>query len=225
MNKILLMLAAALAAAMLSGCATSNTAYIEAQKAALVRDSDARVAEATAIVAVAGKLDAGGASAYLVAVAMRGTAGSAASRPAIERPRDWLDYLTGVTGAVGGLARDLGAIAVPIVTVREAGKTQRAGFDRDVQVEQSRQVGETARIATVGQIATSVATAPRPPSTVVTVTAGGDSIVGGGTIDRRDCRTRAGNGADGPAYSGATAPAYAGIVGLGGPGGNASGGC
>jgi ABC-type amino acid transport substrate-binding protein len=213
--------AAALAALALVGCASTQNAYIEAQKAALVREGDARVAEANAIAAVAGKLDAGGAAAYAVTVALRGVSSSQVRAP-IERPRDWLDYLNGVTSAVA----TIGNIAVPIISVREAGKTQRAGFDRDVAVESARQGGESARIATVGQIAAAVGTAPRPPTTVITVNAGGDSIVGGGTIDRRDCRTRGGAGAGGPVTSSGAVPGPgAPLTAAGGAGGAATGGC
>lgn len=214
MNKrILFYLLAALA---LAGCATTTDPYIEAQKAALVREGDARVAEAQAIAAIAGKLDAGGAAAYAVMVAMRGA--QAGHQPVrVERPRDWLDYANGVAGIIGSL----GQVAVPIITVREAGKTSRAGFARDVAVEEARQSGESARIQSIGAIATSVATAPRPPTTSITVTAGGDAVVQGGTIDRRNCPVTAGPGAPG----GTSVPTTGGIGAPGGPGGSASGGC
>lgn len=214
MNKrILFYLLAALA---LAGCATTTDPYIEAQKAALVREGDARVAEAQAIAAIAGKLDAGGAAAYAVMVAMRGAqAGHQSVR--VERPRDWMDALQAVSGFIGAV----GNVAVPIVSIRSSRDTAIAGYNRDIRLEEARQSGESARIQSIGAIATSVATAPRPPTTSITVTAGGDAVVQGGSIDRRNCPVTAGPGAPG----GTSVPTTGGIGAPGGPGGNASGGC
>lgn len=210
----------AIAALALAGCA-SQSAFVEAQKAALVRESDARVAEAQAIAAVAGKLDAGGAAAYAVMVAMRG-AGQGAYQARVERPRDFLDYLAGVSQAIG----IIGNVAVPIITVRESGKTSRAGFDRDVRVEEARQTGETGRVTAIG---TAMANLGLRPTTSITVTAGGDSLVGSGTIDRRDCSTHAGNGAPGGTTPGSISVSSPSSVSIfppsGGPGGAATGGC
>jgi len=214
MIRLLIFLAAALA---LAGCATTPDPYLEAQRAALVREGDARVAEAQAIAAIAGKLDAGGAAAYAVAVAMRGA--QAGHQPVrVERPRDWMDALQAVSGFVGAI----GNVAVPIVSIRANRDTAIAGYNRDVRVEEARQAGETSRVQSVGAIATSVATAPRPPTTSITVTAGGDSVVQGGTIDRRNCPTTAGPGAPGGTATVTGTPTTGSP---GGAGGTASGGC
>ena len=196
----------------LAGCATDNT-YIEAQKAALVRDGDARVAEAQAIAAVASKLDAGGAAAYAVMVATRGAMQQSQVR--VERPRDWIDGLNAVSVFVGAL----GNVAVPIASIKASRDVSIAGFNRDTAISQNQQIGESARIRTVAEIATSVATAPRTPTTQITVTAGGDSLIGSGTIDRRNCSANAGAGAPG----GTSLPPATGAI--GGAGGNASTGC
>lgn len=208
--------AAILAAVTLAGCASTQDAYIEAQKAALVREGDARVAEAQAIAAVAVKLDAGGAAAYAVMVANRG-AMQGAYQARVERPRDWLDYLEGVARSVSYVANAW----TPIASIRASRDVQIAGFNRDIGMAQVQQLGETARIQSVAGIATSIGTAPQPPTTSITVTAGGDSVVGSGTVDRRDCRTIAGTGAQ---PGGVVQPPTI-VLFPGGPGGAATGGC
>ena len=227
MKKTLLLLLTA-ALALVGGCATNQAAYVEAQKAALVRESDARVAEAQAIAAIAPKLDAGGASAYAVMVAMRGAQGVAYAAK-VDRPRDWIDGLQAVTGFVGVL----GNVAVPIASIKANRDIAMAGYNRDVGIAQVTQAGETARMQTVANIATSIGTAPRPPTTSITVNAGGDSVVGSGSNvrDSRDCSTYAGHGAAGnganfgvsfgsnPPTSVSSWPA------TGGDGGTANGGC
>ena len=214
LKRVLFYFAAAIAV-LLAGCA-NDQAFLKAQADAATAASQARVAEAQAaaeeakaVQRLADKIDAGGASAYLLAKALKGIAAPAPQPVAIQRPRDWLDYLDGVTRFVG----TAGNIAVPIVTVRESNKTARAGYDRDVRVEEARQAGESARIATVGQIASDVAS--RPPNVTNTYTMNGQGVLGSGTYTgpvttNRDCSGgSAGNGggtttgaAGGPANGG-----------------------
>lgn len=213
----------ALAALLLAGCA-SNEAYIQAQKDAMMREADARVAEAQAMAAIAPRLDAGGAAAYMALVARGG--GPGGNRVVIERPRDWLDYLDGV----GRFVANVGAVAVPIVQIRESNQTIRAGYDRDIGIATVNQAGETSRTQAWASTTTAIALKPIVPSTQITVNAGGDSVVGGGTIDRRNCPTTAGAGAPGGSGgSGGSGGAAAGGPGAtaapGGAGGAATGGC
>jgi hypothetical protein len=202
-----------LLALFVSGCA-SDQAFVQAQADAIKAQADARVEEAKAIVALAGKIDAGGASAYLIATAMS----KAQGQQQVYRPRDFLDYLDGI----GRFVANVGAVAVPIVQIRESNQTIRAGYSRDVQVEGYRQLGESARIQTVGDIAISAVNAPRPPG--IQITAGGDVVNQGGTIDRRNCPTTSAAGAPGGA-GGAGGAAPGGPGAPGGQGGAATGGC
>jgi hypothetical protein len=179
MKRITLILAT-VALTVLAGCGTDK-AFIQAQSDAAMAASKARVAEAEAEVeraravqAIAPKIDAGGASAYLIATALKGlTVPQQAQAPAVQRPRDFLDYLSAFTGVVGAL----GNVAVPIITVKEGGKTSRAGFERDLGVERARQVGETARVQSVAQIARDVAAATPQPN----ITLSGTGVIGGGS--------------------------------------------
>jgi uncharacterized membrane protein YgcG len=181
MSRRLIALAAA-AAMLVAGCATDES-YLRAQADAAIADGNARVAEAQAkaeearaVIAVAGKLDAGGAAAYVLGMTLKGAAGAQRTAPVtVQRPRDALDYIHAATGVVSAL----GTIAVPIVTVKEAGKTQRAGFERDMGVENARQAGESHRIGSVAQIARDVAASR--PSVTNTYTVGGDGVIGDGT--------------------------------------------
>lgn len=184
MKRILILAGAvAAAASLLTGCA-SDQAYLKAQADAAVADGNARVAEANAraeearaVIALSAKVDAGGAAGYLIASKLGGLSSrSERTAVAVARPRDWLDYLNGVTSAVA----TLGNIAVPIVTMKEAGKTSRAGFDRDVRVEEARQGGETSRITSVAQIARDVA-ANQPTPSITNYTLSGNGVIGNGT--------------------------------------------
>jgi hypothetical protein len=177
------LVALTVAAVTLTGCA-SDQAYLKAQADAAIADGNARVAEASAraeearaVIALAPRIDAGGAAGYLMVKELKSALGSGGAHPvaAVQRPRDFLDYFQAFTQA----AAVLGNIAVPLVTVKEAGKTSRAGFDRDIHVEQARQVGETSRIGSVAQIARDVAANQPTPS--ITNNIGGNGVIGSGT--------------------------------------------
>jgi hypothetical protein len=179
--KIILVMGAAFAALFISGCA-SDQAYLKAQADAAVANGQARVAEAhaeaeraRAVIALASKIDAGGASAYLTATALKGLTAPREAPVQVARPRDFLDYLSAFTNAVGVL----GNVAIPIVTVKEAGKTSRAGFERDLGVERARQVGESHRIDSVAGIASAVAAAA--PTVNNSYTLSGTGVIGDGT--------------------------------------------
>jgi hypothetical protein len=220
--KRVMILGAALAALALSSCA--NDAYLKAQADAAVADGNARVAEAQAraeearaVIALSAKVDAGGAAAYLVtgklATAL-GSGGGTTRVAAVQRPRDWLDYFQAFTSAVG----TIGNIAVPIITVRESGKTSRAGFDRDVRVEEARQTGETGRIQSVAQIARDVVTNRPDPSVTNNYTLSGNGVIGNGTYNAPTTTTR--NCPGGSGAAGGTTDA----AGQGGTGGSGQGG-
>lgn len=177
----------------LAGCA--NTAWIEAQKLAIQADANARVAQAqadaarwTAVAQASTKLDASGAAAVAASAQWSDALGKmtqAQQRPmVIERPRDALDYAEGFARVLGSL----GNTAVAWTNIRESNKTQRAAFDRDVRIEEQRQLGESTR------------SNGRPPTYAFDVQ--GDSNFGSGILDksdRRDCRSTAGRGGAGAA--------------------------
>lgn len=227
MKRTIAIIAAGLAVLALAAC-SSDQALLKAQADAAVADGNARVAEAQAraeearaVIALAPKIDAGGASAYLIAKAVGGVQAPRTQPVTIQRPRDWLDYLQGVTGVVSAL----GNIAVPIVTVKENGRTQRELYARDVSIEQARQSGETWRIATVAQIASDVA-AGRPNTTINVgrdATLGGSQANDNSATDRHDAHTcNGGAGAPGGAGGGggaATGAGGDGATSTAGPGG------
>lgn len=222
MTKRILAIGAAAAALFISGCA-GDQAFHKAQAEAAVANGNARVAEANAkaeearaVIAIAPKIDAGGAAAYLMATALKGMGASSAPQPVtVQRSRDFIDYLNAFTHTVGVL----GQVAIPIVTVKESGKTSRAGFERDLGVEQARQLGETARVTSISQIARDVAASR--PSVTNTYTVGGDGVIGDGTFTVTTTTTRNCNGGT-SAAGGAGGGTIAG--GDGGTGGSSPGG-
>jgi hypothetical protein len=199
---------------LLAGCATTDQAYLKAQADAAVAAGNARVAEANAVIALAAKIDAGGASAYLTATALKGL--SSSQQVQVHRPRDFLDYFAAITNAVGVL----GNVAIPIVTVKEAGKTSRAGFERDLGVEQARQVGESHRITSVAQIARDVAAAA--PTVNNSYTLSGTGVIGDGTYNVTTTTNRNCNG--GSAAPGGNGGQGTTAGGSGASGGSAAGG-
>lgn len=223
--------AAVAAAVFISGCAGEKE-FLKAQADSITAQSNARVAEAQqkseearAVIAVAAKLDAGGAAAYVLGLAFKGVGNQApVAAVTVQRPRDWLDYMNGLTAAVGAI----GNIATPIVLSREAGKTARAGFDRDVRVEEARQGGESSRVTSVAQIARDVAAnQPTPSNTTTTYTLSGTGVLGSGTytgpVSTTTTRTcSGGTGASGGAggAAGPTAPGGGGAAGGAAPGGS-----
>lgn len=226
MRKVLIIGAVAIAA-LAAGCA-GDKEYIKAQAEAITAQSNARVEEARAkseearaVIAVAGKLDAGGAAAYVLGLAFKDR-GGASSSPAVaqvQRPRDFLDYLQGFSSAVGAL----GNVAVPIITVRENGKTQRELYRTNIAIEQARQSGETGRVQSVAQIASEVAANTPQPS----ITLSGTGVIGAGTYTGPVTTTRTCNGGAGAAggaggAGGGTTTGAAG--GQAGAGGSAQGG-
>lgn len=219
------LIVATVAAALLAGCA-SDQAYLKAQADAAVAAGNARVAEAQAaaeearaVIALSAKIDAGGATAYLVAKAMKGVAAPQVVSAPIRRPRDFLDYLQAFTATVSAV----GNIAVPIVSVRENGRTQRELYATNVQIEQARQTGESGRFQSVADIAAQVAAAQPQPN--ITYTLSGTGVIGNGAYTgpvTRTCNggTGSGSGPGGP--GGGTISGAAG--GTSGPGGGAPGG-
>lgn len=215
------------AAALLLAACASDKDFLRAQADAAVAAGNARVAEAQAaaeqaraVQALAPKIDAGGASAYLVATALKGLTSPAStpSAPAVQRPRDFLDYLAGFAGLVGAVAN----IAVPIVTVKEGGKTARAGYERDLGVEQARQLGETSRTQAISQIARDVAANTPQPN----ITLSGTGVIGSGSYTGPVTTTTTTNCNGGTAAPGGNGGngAGTGAGGTGAPGGSAAGG-
>lgn len=143
--KRLLAIAAAAAAVFISGCAHDNV-LAKAQADATAAQANARVAEAQAaaeqakaVQALASKIDAGGASAYLVATALKGLGVGQGAPQIVQAPpqRHWAIELL---GSAFGVVKDIAAIAAPVASniyaARVNAQTQQvvAGYNRDVQV-------------------------------------------------------------------------------------------
>src|SRR5205085_2830322 len=142
-----------------------------------VAEATAAAEEARAIQKLADKVDAGGAAAYLVAKALKGLggAGAAASTSTlIQRPPGLLE----ASQEARAWIRDAGGLLLPAYQIREQGKTTRAGYDRDVRVEDSRQGGETSRIQSVAGIAAAVAANQPSPNVTTTYTPSGAGVIG-----------------------------------------------
>lgn len=193
----------AFAALFLSACG-GDQAFVKAQADAITAQSNARVEEAKAaaeqakaVQALSAKIDAGGASAYLVATALKGMtgAGSAPAPQAVQRPRDWFDYLQGGVQMFASVANAVSPIAVAL----DAGKTNRRVSDNSVLLEGQRQGGETARFASatgsLERLGIAGATADRGAhtTTTTTITAGGDVANNGSSIARITCQATGGN--------------------------------
>jgi hypothetical protein len=224
-------IAAAAAAVFISGCA-GDKEFLKAQAEAAIAAGNARVAEAQAaaeearaVQALAGKLDATGASNYLLAKAIKGLPGAQASTQvsaAIQRPPGFLEAFQEARSWI----RDVGGLAVPWMQIRETSRTARAGYDRDVRLEEVRQGGESSRIQSVSQIAREVASGQRPNVTINTNTFGGDGVIGGGnqannrSTNNTTTTTNCNGGSGAPGGGAGTGP----TAGPGGAGGNAPGG-
>lgn len=228
--KVFVMMVAVVAA-MLGGCATdkarlqvvqdTNDRIERAKKA----ESDADVALGNALKEVATtkpEVAAIAISNVMLARSLRGGSGAGSAQPFVmpERPRDFLDYVEAGTRLLGAA----GAIAVPIVTVRETGQTQRYLAEQNVNLEAQRQSGDTARfVAATGaleRLGTAGATANRGSSTVnnTTNTAGGDIANNNSSIARLACEASGGQwNPTVPASAGAvtTPPALSGNAGSG----------
>lgn len=223
-RKGLFALAGLLAAVSLAGCA-GDTALAKAQADAAVAQGNARVAEAQAkaeeakaVQALATKVDAGGATAYLVATALKGLAQPAPAPVIAQAPQS---MLAAAFNAVLQVA-DIGLRAYGI----------KAG--RDVSIASTNAQRDTA-IASYGAFTTmggQIATAgtagyPYVQSPQANVTLSGTGVIGSGTYTgpvstttttttSRNCA--GGSGAQGGNGAGTT------TGGAGGPGGGATGG-
>lgn len=184
--KRLLLIAAAAAAVFISGCG-NDKALLKAQADVATAQSNARVEEAKAeqeraraVIAVSSKLDAGGAAAYVLGITIGKNIGSAPQlvQQQVQRPRDWLDYITGTAQAFSSVATALTPLGLGIVNAQ----TTRASYQRDVSLEQARQGGESSRIQSVGSIAIEVArNQPQANITNNTTTLSGTGVIGSGT--------------------------------------------
>ncbi len=223
--KRILIIAAASAAVFISGC-TNDQAFVKAQADAITAQSNARVEEAKAaaeeakaVQALSAKIDAGGASAYLVAKALKGMTG-AGSAPVqvVQRPRDWVDYVQAGSTLISAIAN----VAVPIVTVKETSKTQRYLAEQNVYMEAQRQTGESTRFAaatgSLERLGIAGTTADRGAHTTTTINAGGDVANNGSSIARLTCEASGGAWTPTvPATTGATTapPSLSGNAGAG----------
>jgi hypothetical protein len=223
-RKALFALAGVLALVSLAGCA-GDSALAKANADAAVAQGNARVAEAQAkaeeakaVQALASKVDAGGATAYLVATALKGLAQPAPAQIVTQAPQN---PIAAVFSAVLQVA-DLGLRAYGI----------KAG--RDVSIASTNAQRDTAiasygaftsmggQIATAGTAGYPYVQAPQP-----NITLSGTGVIGSGvytgpvsnttnTTTNRNCA--GGTGAQGGNGAGTT------TGGAGGTGGGATGG-
>lgn len=208
---------AAIAALLLSACANDN-AMLKAQADATAAVANARVAEAQAaaeqakaVQALAPKIDAGGASAYLIATAMKGMAHPPAPQVQVQQPQSML-----------GLAWQ-SVLQVADIALRGYGIKS----NRDVQIVSSNNNRDVALgsynafAAMGGQIATAgTAGYPyvqAPAANVTTTTLSGQGVIGNGTYTGPVTTTTT------HTCPGGTTSAGNGTT-TGGPGGSAAGG-
>lgn len=238
-------LAVSLAALALAGCATDGhmeiaKALVEQQGKLDVEREKTRQLQAQADTARAKAIEVGmgkGEIAATVGVAMlagadmvKSAAGSGKSESksdvnpmllALSKPpEDWLDKSARLFRTFTGGVAELAAAANPIMIARENGKSQRAGFDRDVRIEEARQGGETSRViayaGTNAQVMTALANrAPTNTITTTTTISGNRDVANdGSTLTHTDC-TSTGGGAAPTASTGTTGsqPATGGAAG------------
>lgn len=244
MKPYLNIVAAVVAVLALAGC--QSTGHLEVAKALIeqqgkldVEREKTRQLQAQADAARAKAIEAGmskGEMAATVGVAMLAGAdmvknaggGKAASEHdgvnplllALARPpEDAFDKGLRIFRTFTGGVAELAAAASPMVIARDNGKTTRAGFARDVQIEQARQTGETSRVvAYTGTNAdVMVALANRQPTNTINTTISGNRDVAndGSTLTHSECV--ASGGAAAPTTStgttGGTQPATGGTAG------------
>jgi hypothetical protein len=218
-----LLIGAALAALLISGCATVDKDVARAQADAATAQGNARVAEAQAaaeearaVIALSAKVDAGGASAYLVAKALKGIGGAQPAQVVqVQQPQ-----------SLFGLAWQ-SALQVADVLVRGYG----IKATRDVGIVQSNNQAATtiASYGAFGQMGSSIeraGTAGYPyvqaPQPNITNTLSGTGVLGSGSYVGPVTTTRTCNGGVGAA--GGTGGTGTTTGGAGAPGGTANGG-
>jgi hypothetical protein len=230
MKKLTIYLGAALAALFISGCAHDNE-LAKAQADANVAQANARVAEATAsaeesraVTALAAKIDAGGASAYLIAKALKGI-GVQSQAVQVSQPQS----IAGMAWQALLQLTDLGLRAYGIKAVRDTNITQ-SNNNRDVALSTNATFSAgMGAIAQAGAAGYPYIQAPQPN---ITQTLSGTGVLGSGsytapvtttTTTTRNCN--GGNAAAGGAGgAGAAGTTSGGAGGLAGSGGSASGG-
>lgn len=224
MNTFKRIALATVALAALVGCA-GDKEFLKAQADSITAQSNARVAEAQqksdearAVIAVAPKLDAGGAAAYVLGLAFKGIGGvtqQAQAQIEVKRPRDWLDYLEGGSRVFGNVMSGV----TPLAGILEQGRSTRASYQRDVSVAQVQQAGETARIQSVAAIGAAVASSQPQANVTTTTTLSGTGVLGSGTYTGPVSTTTNHNCPGGSGAAGGN-----GTTGSAGTGGSAAGG-
>lgn len=216
------LIGAAVAALLISGCATVDKDVAKAQADAQVQAGKARVAEAEAsaeesraVIALAAKIDAGGASAYLVAKALKGLGAQPQQVVQVSQPQ-----------SLWGLAWQ-SALQVADIVMRGYG----IKATRDVGIVQSNNQAATtiASYGAFGQMGQSIeraGTAGYPyvqaPQPNITQTLSGTGVLGSGSYVGPVTTTRTCNGGVGAA--GGTGGTGTTTGGAGAPGGTANGG-
>lgn len=225
--------------AAISGCA--NTEYYKALGVALeqqgkldVEREKTRQAKAQADASRADAIKAGMARSEIAAtvgVAVLGAAdivkesGGAGARDfkaesanpifaLLKPPEDLLDKGIRLLRAVTGGAAELASASSPWLLAREAGRTTRSSYDRDVALEGQRQTGETSRITAIAGRGPSISNVTNTTNnTSTTNTAGRDQAVGG-ALTHTECSSQGGGtGANGTTGTTGTQPATGGSAG------------
>jgi hypothetical protein len=223
-----LIIAAALAVAALAGCASNESKKAEADATAAL--ANARVAEAQAVAeeakavqALAAKVDAGGASAYLVAKALNGLG---ARQPAPVQVVQQPQSIVGAAWQALLQIADLGLRGWGIKANRDVAIIQ-SNNNRDVSLSTNSTFGA------LGQSIATAGTAGYPyvqaPGAVTTNTLSGTGVLGSGTYTAPVTTTtttttthtcQGGTAANGGAGGTGTTTGGAGAAGGGAPGGN-----
>lgn len=230
MKNLVLILGAALAALFIGGCAHDNT-LAKAQADATVAQANVRVAEAQAsaeeskaVQLLASKIDAGGASAYLIAKAI-GRAPAPQSVVQVQQPQS----LLGLAWQSALQIADIALRGYGLKATRDVSMVQ-SNNSRDVALStNSAFVGMGQSIASAGTAGYQYVQAPQPN---ITQTLSGTGVLGSGaytgpvtTTTTRNCNggsAAAGGAGGGGAAGTATTPGSAG--GNAGSGGSAPGG-
>lgn len=233
MKRVIVFIAAALAVLSIAGCAHDN-ALAKAQADATAAQANARVAEAQAaaeeakaVTALSAKIDAGGASAYLIAKALKGIGAAPQQVVQVQQPQSLLGLAWQSALQIG----DIALRAYGIKANRDVNMTT-SNNNREIALStNSAFVGMGHEIGAAGTAGYQYVQAPQAPQPNITQTLSGTGVLGSGsytapvtttTTTTRNCN--GGTAAAGGSGGNGAGTTTGGAGGPAGPGGSASGG-